>query len=52
MPPTQHPTRHLDSKPKFLKRAQPSHVHNVRGLGALERFLKSRLAETMESEAS
>lgn len=35
-----------------LKGAQPSHVHNVRGLGALECFLKSRLAETTESEAS
>lgn len=51
-PPTR-PTGHLRLfEPKFLLGAQPSLVRNLRGLGSLWRFLKSRLAETMESEAN
>lgn len=51
-PPTR-PTGHLRLfEPKFLLGAQPSLVRNLRGLGSPWRFPKSRLAETMKSEAS
>ena len=47
------PTRHLRLfEPKVLLGAQPSLVRDLRGLGSLWLFLKSRLAETMESEAN